>query len=71
MMEINIGDKIQYTFPNPDKTSNKFVIGTVELISEFFIEILTDEKVRIKINFKNFDNILNLETGKSDYTEAV
>ncbi|RJP57471.1 MAG: hypothetical protein C4543_09765 [Ignavibacteriales bacterium] len=70
-MEINIGDKIQYTFPNPDKASNKFVLGTVEFINEFFIVIITDEKVKIKINFKNFDKILNLETGKTVYIKAV
>lgn len=70
-MELNIGDRIQYTFPNPDKVSNKFVIGRVDFISEFFIVIITDEGVKIKINFKNFDNILNLEEGNSDYTRAV
>ena len=71
MMEINIGDRVQYTFPNAPGNSNKFVIGEVVDISEFFIVILTDEKVKLKINFKNFENILNLSSADDEYTEAI
>ena len=70
-MEFNIGDKVQYTFPNPPANSNKLAIGELIDISEFFVVILTDENVKLKINFKNFDNLLNLSSSDNEYTEAV
>ena len=58
--EINIGDTIRYTFPNPNKGEKKYIIGKVEQIGEFHLVIKTDKNVNLKINFKNFEHISNL-----------
>lgn len=56
-MEIRIGDKFKYTFPNPVSMNKRSVIGTIESILESSIILITDDKVRLKVNFKNFDNL--------------
>ena len=71
-MDINIGSKIKYTFPNPSAVNKRFAIGTVELVDEFYFMMLTNENVRIKINFKNFGGVEVLDSsGEIDLPEAV
>lgn len=71
-MDINIGNRIKYTFPDPDAMTNRTATGIVESIGEFYVVMITDDNVRIKIHFKNFDAIGLLDqTGKMDLPEAV
>lgn len=65
-MDINIGSKIKYTFPNPAAMNKTFAVGIVELVDEFYIMMLTDENIRIKINFKNFESIQVLESSNEN-----
>lgn len=56
-MNIQIGDKVKYTFPNPVSMHKRSVVGLIESIQETFIVMITDDKVRLKVNFKNFENL--------------
>lgn len=71
-MDINIGNRIKYTFPDPVTMTNRTATGIVESIGEFYVVMITDDNVRIKIHFKNFGAIGLLDqTGKMDLPEAV
>lgn len=54
-MDIKLGDKIKYFFPEPADNNNKSITGIVETISDYYVFLLTDNAVRIKISFKNFN----------------
>jgi len=56
-MDINIGDKIKYSFPDSTEVSNNFVTGIIESVYESHIVMKTEENVKIKINFKNLEYI--------------
>ncbi len=56
-MDIEVGSKVKYTFPNPVSMKERSVVGRIESIQESFVILITDEKIRLKINFKNFDNL--------------
>ena len=71
-MDINIGSRIKYKFPKPAEFSKTFTVGTVESIDEFYVVMLTDDSVKIKINFKNFENIEVLEQNSGmNLSEAI
>ena len=57
MMNIKAGDTIKYTFPDPSAVSEKSVTGIIEEIYESYIVMMTEENVKIKINYKNLENI--------------
>ena len=56
-MNIKAGDTIKYTFPDPSAVSEKSVTGIIEEIYESYIVMMTEENVKIKINYKNLENI--------------
>lgn len=56
-MDIKIGDIVKYTFPNPVSKTSKSVTGVVESLDEFYLVLLTEEKIRLKVRFKNFENL--------------
>jgi len=65
-MDINVGDRIIYTFPNPIIKNKTYVIGRVESIDDFYINIRTDNNIKLKITFKNFDYIKPLKRVKRE-----
>ncbi|MDZ7764121.1 MAG: hypothetical protein U5K00_06795 [Melioribacteraceae bacterium] len=56
-MDIKVGDIVKYTFPNPVSSKSKSVTGVVESLDEFYLVLLTEEIVRLKGRFKNFENL--------------
>lgn len=54
-MDLKVGDKIKYNFPNPHNSLSKSFFGVIELISDTFVYIRSDEGVRLKVSFKHFD----------------
>ncbi len=53
-MDIKIGDKIIYTFPNSEKEPGDSITGLIEFIGETFVSMRSEENVQIKISYKNF-----------------
>lgn len=64
-MDIEVGSRVKYTFPNPVSMNKRSVIGIIESIQESFVVLITDEKVRLKVNFKNYDSIELLEKSEA------
>lgn len=56
-MNIKAGDTIKYTFPDPSAVSKKSATGVIEAIYESYVVMMTKDSVRIKINYKNLENI--------------
>lgn len=56
-MEIKHGDIIKYFFPRPLSIAKNSIVGRVDFIGEDYIFIKSSENIRLKISFKNFDNI--------------
>ncbi len=54
-MELRIGDKVVYSFPNPDPNVKKTVTGIVEFLGESFIFLRCADNSQLKISYKNFD----------------
>lgn len=60
-MEIKEGDIIKYIFPNPVNNDQKFFIGVVVTINDNHIFIMNDKKVRLKVSYKNYNNLEPIE----------
>lgn len=60
-MEIKEGDIIKYIFPNPVNNEQKFFIGVVASINDNHIFIMNDKKVRLKVSYKNYNNLEPIE----------
>lgn len=65
-MDINIGDRILYKFPNPILKEQKSVVGTVESIDDFYVILKTEDNIRLKVTFKNFDYLKKIANEKYD-----
>lgn len=61
-MDIKVGDVVKYNFPNPVSMNSRSVTGLVESLDEFYLVLLTEEKVRLKVRFKNFENLEIVES---------
>lgn len=71
-MEINIGDNVEYIFPNSIGEENRSVFGKVEFISDVFVRIRTEQNVLLKVHFKNFSNLaLVLGKNKNSVKEVI
>lgn len=64
-MDIKVGDVVKYSFPNPVSMNSKSVTGVVESLDEFYLVLLTEERVRLKVRFKNFENLEIVESSAS------
>lgn len=54
-MELRTGDKVVYTFPDPEAAVKKTVTGIVDYLGESFIFIKCADNSKLKISYKNFD----------------
>lgn len=54
-MELKIGDKVLYTFPDPEAAVKKTVSGIVDFLGERYIFIKCADNSTLKISYKNFD----------------
>lgn len=53
-MELQVGDKVKYTFPlNNSKTVN----ATIEFKGQTIIHLKSDDGIKIKVQWINFDLI--------------
>lgn len=68
-MEIKIGDKILYIFPNPIVENQKSVVCIVESIDEFYVQLRTENNIKLKVTFKNFDYLQPIT--EEDYSEVI
>jgi hypothetical protein len=53
-MEIKLGQRIIYTFPEPIDSSKAKFLGTVDYVGETFILIKDDRNIKLKVSYKNF-----------------
>jgi hypothetical protein len=53
-MEIKLGQRILYTFPEPADFRRTRFLGNVEFVGETFIYIKNDRNIKLKVSFKNF-----------------
>lgn len=63
-MDIKVGDKVVYNFPNPINSQNKKFTGYIEIIADSHIYLRNDEGIRLRVSFKNFDLLEVLEENK-------
>ncbi|MBU1096690.1 MAG: hypothetical protein CVV23_04605 [Ignavibacteriae bacterium HGW-Ignavibacteriae-2] len=60
------GDKIKYTFPNPKIKDRNFIFGTVHRIGKNYLEIRSEEKIKMKLSQEYLYNIDYVERSLSD-----
>jgi hypothetical protein len=58
-MELKVGDKVIYTFPDPKNLKENEFIGVVETIAESYIYLKNELNVRLKVTYKNF-HLINI-----------
>ncbi|OGU34907.1 MAG: hypothetical protein A2068_02035 [Ignavibacteria bacterium GWB2_35_6b] len=54
-MDLKVGDKIKYNFPNPHNSLNKSFFGIIEIIGDTHVYLRNEDGVRLKVSFKHFD----------------
>ena len=59
-MEIKYGDIIKYSFPFAMNTVKNIFVGQVDFIGHDFIYIKNRSNTRLKVLFKNFNNVSKL-----------
>lgn len=52
-MEIKLGQRVIYTFPEPVDFSRTKFLGTVEFVGEAFIFIKDERNIKLKVSYKN------------------
>ena len=53
-MEIQQGDCVKYFFPEPQKDEPDFIAGIIGEITDSYVTLMTGDKVKVKVSFKNF-----------------
>jgi len=58
-MELKVGDKVRYTFPDPKNLKETEFIGIVEVLAESYIYLKNELNIRLKVSYKNF-HLINI-----------
>ena len=53
-MDLKVGDKVKYTFPNPHNSLIKRFFGVIEKIGDTHVYLRNEEGVQLKVSFKHF-----------------
>jgi hypothetical protein len=61
-MELKVGDKVKYIFPEPKNMNENEFIGIVETVSKDFIYLKNELNIRLKVSYKNFHLIKIIST---------
>ncbi len=56
-MNLKIGDKVKYTFPNQIAEGKNFIVGEVDFISDKKVSVVCGDKKRLTITDKNIERI--------------
>lgn len=59
---MKTGDKIKYTFPDPNIAAKEFITGMVLNVSTDRITVRCDDNSILNISFKNYQRIEIMET---------
>jgi len=59
-MQIECGDRVKYFFPEPENKKDISVTGIIEDITDLYVFLRTENNVKMKISYKNFDLIRHL-----------
>jgi hypothetical protein len=53
-MEITIGDKVKYLFPDQNNLAKSAFIGVVDFVGDSFVTLRSEQNMVLKVSFKNF-----------------
>ncbi len=53
-MNLLVGDKVRYSFPNPGVLAKKEFTGMIDFVGETFITLKNESNTLLKITSKNF-----------------
>ncbi len=65
-MEIKLGDKFKYLFPDPNNLEKSVFVGTVDFVGESFVTLRSEQNTVLKVSFKNFHLLENCDFLKSN-----
>jgi len=60
-MELKVGDKVRYIFPEPKNLKESEFIGIIETITQSYIYLKNERNIRLKVTSKNF-HLINIHT---------
>ena len=53
-MQIECGDRVKYSFPEPINEEKLSVTGIIEQIADSYVFLRTENNIKMKISYKNF-----------------
>lgn len=56
-MELKVGDKVRYIFPEPKNLMESEFVGVIETLADSYIYLKNDRNIRLKVTYKNFQHI--------------
>lgn len=65
-MEIKVGDKVKYIFPDSNNLANSVFVGTVDFVGDSFVTLRSEQNTFLKVSFKNFHLLERCELLKSN-----
>ena len=60
-MELKVGDKVRYIFPEPKNLKENEFVGIIEVITDSYIYLTNERNIRLKVTSKNF-HLINIYT---------
>lgn len=60
-MNFEVGNTIRYIFPQSTKSNTNVFIGIIEFVGDTFFRAIDENKVVLKVSFKNFNNVEVIE----------
>jgi len=66
-MELKVGDKVRYFFPEPKNLKESEFVGTIEVIADSYIYLMNERNIRLKVTSKNF-HLINIDPHHFNHT---
>jgi len=66
-MELKVGDKVRYIFPEPKNLKENEFVGTIEIITDNYIYLTNERNIRLKVTSKNF-HLININANHFSHT---
>ena len=66
-MELKVGDKVRYIFPEPKNLKENEFVGIIEVITDSYIYLTNERNIRLKVTSKNF-HLININPNHFSHT---